>query len=1855
MSLSKRLVSALLAVMMVLTMFTIIPAAAAEQMTVSAYALYKSHKLEWIGGSSTKVGDYTITKSGGEAVDAKITSVTVGSENYYTAIVEVGTGAAANTTYTVTSTDYTGSATVNEVTGKEALIKNALVSVDYREETNGYKVFDGQTVVDLNVSAAKLAKLKALTGGSIVLSATATTDTADQAIIALTDSVTNESGVFVGTRYKAKKLGIRFSDTWKCIYNTYDISSKSAIGLSVDYKSSFVAAVNGVSNSATNFKNRTDAEFLSKSANEITGVYIGGSKNKNCAFTGNIYYALITEEVYTEEELMTITDIGSVPTLTTGSSINSDTMFSNVDGSTWVFVGGRDVEGPYSDVKGVKNYVSEFEEFTRTTYNMGYADGTNSLTGNPNRERYVINAGKTGNTLALILANYERLVKENDPKAISYMVGKEDYQNADESSIATFKTNLKLLIDKGLALRNGTGYVVIQNPYAPADATLYDGARAYALAVNEVVTALSADDKNRVAVINHFAQTDTNDFRSTSLNADGSLNGVGHLTISKQIESKVVVKEIASWTIPSLEFDGVTNYNTKATVNATMNGTSLTVEVSGVEDTSEWTYNVEIDGSYTVSKTAGNTVVFENLPANKDYKLTVVSKDGKTQLSVKAGTTTDGDVSADAVKFETLTAQQQEIQNKIKGDEPLTWMFMGDSITHGVGMYNYKAYDNLVGLFTKYVREELGRKDDTVINSAVSSATTTSTVKRIEERLNRYSPDIVSIQLGTNDATLTNLISVETYKSNLETLINAIKAKGAIAILRAPIARLDTSSTGGAAQQKYVDACREIAQKHNVLFIDQYTIISEHIAKNRFLADSDRNGYMFFYNNDNLHLTTNGQIAMTRMFLDGIGCNTLNSAIYNNVFKITGSAESNTAKPQVLLNRGSISLAKSAISSVYSTAFSYVTLTATKGDLTYTAKGDSDDLGVALNNLPNGTYNVTTAVRLTGSNKTVTFAAQEVTLNDDITANVSFSLTTESSKILEHKVDTVIGTLGSDFGSVAGDYTYTLNGAENDNALFTIDGTTLKAASELEQNRTYTVSVKAAVNGQEVVKTFTFSTAAKDGLIFSETNIEVTGNNGVSLTDRSYKNDVINLTEGAFIIRFKSTSNNTIQSLISVSNNAVNAEHFHIYIKPDGSIGMESRNGSGTVSFLHSAGLNIANTNTIAVKYNGEQYIVFANGQRIGEYTRNSFIKGISSDLNAITVGAVARNNSASYQFNGTVDFVNCYSVALSDEKLIEMTNSTYVTESTSASVTFDMNGSGGQNIVSNIEKGTTVTVPATDPTREGYNFTGWYVDAQLSAKFNFETVIDADTTIFAGWAEKAKYDVTFNMNGASAENTVTKVVEGTKVTAPATDPTKEGFIFTGWYVNAEATETFNFNTAINAETVIYAGWVQDNGVAVTDDDITVTTGHTVTVTYKLTAPSYIVDTQFNINYDRTVLELIGKDNAVNFPVISNGNLQVNYDADKIYVASTNVSRNDTDLSNFKSGATLCTLTFKVLKDATTKVTLTPEFIGGKNDDGIGKQEVEYVLNGKIATNAKVERNVQIAELTNVNVTFNMNGSDSQNIVKNVEKGTKVTAPATNPTREGFNFTGWYVDAQLSAKFNFNTVINADTIIYAGWEQDSAAVADDDITVKTGDTVTVTYKLTAPNYIVNTQFNINYDRTVLELIGKDNAVNFPVISNGSLQVNYDADKIYVASTNVSQNDADLGNFKSGATLCTLTFKALKDATTKVTFTPNTIGGKNSSGISEQEVEYVINGEIAVNAKIERNVQITNATIIYGDVNNDGEVDCVDATLILQDYAEIIELSADAKKAADVNRDGKVNANDATLVLQKYADIISDFV
>ena len=50
-----------------------------------------------------------------------------------------------------------------------------------------------------------------------------------------------------------------------------------------------------------------------------------------------------------------------------------------------------------------------------------------------------------------------------------------------------------------------------------------------------------------------------------------------------------------------------------------------------------------------------------------------------------------------------------------------------------------------------------------------------------------------------------------------------------------------------------------------------------------------------------------------------------------------------------------------------------------------------------------------------------------------------------------------------------------------------------------------------------------------------------------------------------------------------------------------------------------------------------------------------------------------------------------------------------------------------------------------------------------------------------------------------------------------------------------------------------------------------------------------------------------------------------------------------------------------------------------------------------------------------------------------VEKGGKVTE--WTPTKEGYEFMGWYAEASLSQEFSFDTVINEDTDVFSAWRE----------------------------------------------------------------------------------------------------------------------------------------------------------------------------------------------------------------------------
>lgn len=188
------------------------------------------------------------------------------------------------------------------------------------------------------------------------------------------------------------------------------------------------------------------------------------------------------------------------------------------------------------------------------------------------------------------------------------------------------------------------------------------------------------------------------------------------------------------------------------------------------------------------------------------------------------------------------------------------------------------------------------------------------------------------------------------------------------------------------------------------------------------------------------------------------------------------------------------------------------------------------------------------------------------------------------------------------------------------------------------------------------------SEAAETPLIHGE-NIEISPGSVYDLTENSAASDVMNMKEGTIIIRFTRSGSNQYQSLFSVSNSTKGNEnrHFHIYITPTGSLGMELRNTDSDFKYtqLATGVLNSDGENTIAFSANSStgEYKLFANGKLVSTLKKDpyKFFQDISG-LDTISLGGTIRGGAVKYPFGGTISSFDIYQELLDDETLTQRT-----------------------------------------------------------------------------------------------------------------------------------------------------------------------------------------------------------------------------------------------------------------------------------------------------------------------------------------------------------------------------------------------------------------------------------------------------------------------------------------------------------------------------------------------------------------------------------------------------------------------
>ena len=181
------------------------------------------------------------------------------------------------------------------------------------------------------------------------------------------------------------------------------------------------------------------------------------------------------------------------------------------------------------------------------------------------------------------------------------------------------------------------------------------------------------------------------------------------------------------------------------------------------------------------------------------------------------------------------------IQQKLKADKPLTWVFTGDSITQGaLHTYGWRSYPEH---FSERIRFEMRRGLDYVINTGISGDTSAKLLSQFERRIGFFKPDVVFIMIGTNDAAQ-GISGLESYKVNLIKLVKQVRQAGGIPILNTPNPILQESGSGKMRTSllEYVQGIRDIARQEKVLLIDHWrhweTEKPDSDAMIRWLADS---------------------------------------------------------------------------------------------------------------------------------------------------------------------------------------------------------------------------------------------------------------------------------------------------------------------------------------------------------------------------------------------------------------------------------------------------------------------------------------------------------------------------------------------------------------------------------------------------------------------------------------------------------------------------------------------------------------------------------------------------------------------------------------------------------------------------------------------------------------------------------------------------------------------------------------------------------------------------------------------------------------------------------------------------------
>jgi len=343
----------------------------------------------------------------------------------------------------------------------------------------------------------------------------------------------------------------------------------------------------------------------------------------------------------------------------------------------------------------------------------------------------------------------------------------------------------------------------------------------------------------------------------------------------------------------------------------------------------------------------------------------------------------------------------------------------------------------------------------------------------------------------------------------------------------------------------------------------------------------------------------------------------------------------------------------------------------------------------------------------------------------------------------------------------------------------------------------------------------------------------------------------------------------------------------------------------------------------------------------------------------------------------------------------------------------------GGTAVPSeNVDYDTHVTEPA-DPTKNGYDFDGWYTDDTYATAWDFvNDTVDGNLVLHAKWTVKS-YTVTFDSDGGTAVQPVDTDF-GTAITKP-TDPTLTGYTFGGWYRTQDFSSVWDFPShTVQSDITLYAKWnVIGYTVAYDSHNGTAVPYENVEHGLQVTEPADPTKNGYDFvgwYSDATYATAWDFDNDT-----VDGNLI-------LHAKWTLKSYTVTFDSDGGSPVQALDADFDTTITKPTDPTLTGHTFGG----WYRNQAFTSVWDFPSHT---VQSNITLYAKWNVisyTVAYESHGGTAVPS-ENVDYDTLVTEPA-DPTKNGFNFAGWYTDDTYATAWIFdNDTVDGNLILHAKW------------------------------------------------------------------------------------------------------------------------------------------------------------------------------------------------------------------------------